>query len=154
MQEVCAAGSSVQNYLGAASPDLSFSRTARHRTYSCDPGLPYDLHRVSSISIIVCASLRCCSIAWPAGESGGTIVVRNRIKARNGMPGAPSEKEKQDQRHYAHFTNYRATGSLRQLPDRALSPIYRSVARACGRSALSHGCVRLSVRTPPLCESW
>jgi hypothetical protein len=35
----------------------------------------------------------------------GAIVVRNRIKARNGMPGAPSEKEKQDERRYAHFAN-------------------------------------------------
>ena len=32
------------------------------------------------------------------------IGVRNPIKALTGIPGAPSEKEKQEQRHYAHFT--------------------------------------------------
>jgi len=31
-----------------------------------------------------------CRRVWRA------IVVRNRIKARNGMPGAPGEKEKQN----------------------------------------------------------
>jgi hypothetical protein len=46
----------------------------------------------------------------------GAIVVRDRIKTGNGMPGATSEKEKQDQRRYAHLVNYRATGRITQLP--------------------------------------
>jgi hypothetical protein len=72
--------------------------------------------------------------------------VRNRIKARNGMPGAPSEKEKQDERRYAHFANYRATGSPRQLPDRALLPIYRSECESMWEVMRYRTCVRLSVK--------
>ena len=81
-----------KNYLGAASPDLSFSRPARHRTYSCDPGLPYDLHRASSISTNVCASLRCCSIAWPAGESGGQLSCATASRHATERPAHPARR--------------------------------------------------------------
>jgi len=58
----------------------------------------------------------------------GAIIVRNLIKARNGMPGATGEKEKQDQGRHAHLVNYRATGRIRQLP--SLLPIFRQCEHA------------------------
>jgi hypothetical protein len=84
--------SSVWDHLGFANPDLSFSRPARHRAYSCDPGLPYGLHRASSISVNVCASFRCCSIAWPAGESDGQLACATESRHSVECPAHPARR--------------------------------------------------------------
>jgi hypothetical protein len=83
---------SSENHLGLPSPALSFSTLARHRAYSCDPGWPYALHRASSISVNVCASFRCCSIAWPAGESGGQLACATGSRHSVECPAHPARR--------------------------------------------------------------
>ena len=85
---------SALTYLGVLLGPIALSllRLARHRMYACDCGLPYELHRASSISVKVCAALRCSSMAWPAGESGGqslrTLLSRQAMEC----PAHPARK--------------------------------------------------------------